>query len=115
MSTQGSKLAATILSYLKGAGRLGVLPELVEALHSSPEYKRSQHQVVITSAAKLEAGEVKKIEAHVKKVVGSAYVLETKVDSSLLAGFTLQIDDTLTDASFQGKIEKLHASLNAKD
>jgi|SRR5690242_9198955 F-type H+-transporting ATPase subunit delta len=115
MSTQGDKLAKTIISYLKGAKHLDLLPEVVEALVRTPEYKKSQHKVVITSALKLEASELKRLESYVAKQIGNAYLLETKVDPTLVAGFTLQIDDTLTDASFLGKIETIQNTLNAKE
>lgn len=112
---QSNKLGKTIIEYLKKANKLDLLPSLVDTLKNSPEYKKSQHQVIVTSATKLEASVLNSIESYAKKVVGSDYILSTKINEELIAGFTLQIDDQLTDVSVLGKVNKIHATLNAKE
>lgn len=115
MSTKADKLASTIMSYLKGEGELQNLRPMVEALMATPEYKSSVNQVVVTSAVKLDAAALKQIETFVAKKVGKEYSLTTVVDSGLIAGFTLQVNDTLIDASFLGKVETIQHSLQTKE
>lgn len=115
MQSQTVKLATTLIAHLKSAGQLDLLPQLVEALSASPEYKRAQNKVVVTSAVKLEGKELKQIETYVQKQVGAEYSFENIVDPSLVAGFTLQVNDTLIDASFLGKINAMQNTLYAKD
>jgi F0F1-type ATP synthase delta subunit len=115
MQSKTAKLAATLIAHLKTTGELDLLPQLVEALSASPEYRRAKNKVVVTSAVKLESTELKHIEAYVQKQVGEDYSLENMVDPELVAGFTLQVNDTLIDASFLGKINAVQNTLYAKD
>src|SRR5690348_10579217 len=115
MSTKADKLAGTMMSYLKGAGELKSLRAIVGALMATPEYKSSLNQVVVTSAVKLEPASLKQIESYVVKQVGVEYTLTEVVDPSLIAGFTLQVNDTLIDASFLGKVTTIEHSLQTKE
>ena len=115
MRTKADKLAATIVTYLKSAGELESLRGVVDALMRSTEYKKSVNQVVVTSASKLEGAALKQIESFIAKKVGHDYMLTTLVNEDLVAGFTLQINDTLIDASFLGKIMTIEDSLQTKE
>lgn len=115
MSTKSHKIVATLLTHLKNSGDLELLPEIVAQLTHSSEYGRSVHKVILTSATKFESSHRKTIEAYVKKQLGHAYDLREVIDPSLVGGFTLQINDTLIDASVLGKINSLQAKLAIKD
>ena len=88
---------------------------IVDGLKASSEYKKSRHHAILTSATALDATSLKGIRSYLGKSIGDAYELEQVVDESLVAGFTLQINDTFIDASVLGKINAVSNILTAKE
>lgn len=88
---------------------------IVDALRSTSEYKNSRSKVVLTSATKLGDGELKTIKSYLLKSIGADYNLVQLIDESLVAGFTLQVNDTFIDASVLGKINLVQNKLTAKE
>lgn len=115
MSNQAQRVVTTLLTHLRSNDQLGLLPDVVEMLKNSSEYKNSQNRVVVTSATKLDASELKQLKAYLVKSIGGQYELIEAQDPSLLAGFTLQVNDTFIDASVLGKINSVSNKLTAKD
>jgi len=115
MTNQATAIAKTILAHLKASGQMDLVGNVVDALKNSSEYKNSGSHVVVTSAMALDASELKGIKNYLSKSVSESYELVEIVDSSLVAGFTLQINDTFIDASVLGKINSVQNKLTAKD
>lgn len=115
MTNQATKLAATLIAHLKSTGELALLPQIVASLKGSIEYQQAQNRVVVTSATSLDSSELRGIRAYVQKILGGEFELEELVDKSLVGGFTLQVNDTLIDASVLGKISSLQQTLTVKD
>lgn len=115
MTNQVDTIAATILKYLKDSGHISLIGRVVDALSSSSEYKNSKKRVVVTSAVELGSTDIKKINAYLVRHIGSEYELVQLVNKALVAGFTLQIDDTFIDASVLGKIDYVSNKLTVKE
>jgi ATP synthase F1 delta subunit len=115
MTDQAQVIAKTILTHLKEKGESKLIVQVVDILMASPEYKNAKSRVTLTSATKLEASEQKGIKAYLEKSLGKEYELTEIIDPSLVAGFTLQINDTFIDASVLGKINMVSNTLTAKD
>ena len=115
MTNRADIIAKTILTHLKESGQTALIGSVVDSLINSSEYKNSKSHVVVTSAVGLDATELKGITAYLDKSVGSSYELIQSVDSSLVAGFTLQVNDTFIDASVLGKINSVQNKLTAKE
>jgi F0F1-type ATP synthase delta subunit len=115
MTDQAQVIAKTILTHLKSKGESKLIAQVVDILMTSPEYRNAKQRVVLTSAAKLDAVEQKGITSYLEKNVGKDYELTQVVDPTLVAGFTLQINDTFIDASVLGKINMVSHTLTAKD
>lgn len=115
MTNQADIIAKTILTHLKESGQISLIGSVVDVLKNSVEYKNSKSHVVVTSAIALDAGELKGIKTYLDRVVGDSYDLVEIVDKSLVAGFTLQVNDTFIDASVLGKINSVSNKLTAKD
>ncbi|PIR99212.1 hypothetical protein COT87_00555 [Candidatus Collierbacteria bacterium CG10_big_fil_rev_8_21_14_0_10_44_9] len=115
MTNQADVIAKTIITHLKDIGHIKLLADVVDALIKSSEYKNSKSHVVVTSAVALDAPELKDIKSYLAKAVPESYELVQLVDSSLVAGFTLQINDTFIDASVLGKINSVQNKLTTKD
>ncbi|MBP9669930.1 F0F1 ATP synthase subunit delta [Candidatus Woesebacteria bacterium] len=115
MTDQAQLIAKTLLAHLKEKGDTRLIGQIVDILVASPEYKNSKSRVVLSSATKLEASELKGIKSYLEKGVGKDYEFVELIDPSLVAGFTLQINDTFIDASVLGKINTVSNKLTAKD
>jgi F0F1-type ATP synthase delta subunit len=115
MTDQAQLIAKTVLAHLKDKGESKLVAQVVDILMASPEYRNAKSRVVLTSATKLEATEQKGIISYLEKNVGKDYQLTEVIDPSLVAGFTLQINDTFIDASVLGKINMVSHTLTAKD
>ena len=115
MTNQADIIARTILTHLKESKQIGLIGDVVDALKKSSEYKNSKSHVVVTSAVALDASELKGITIYLDKVVGDSYELIEDIDTSLVAGFTLQVNDTFIDASVLGKINSVSNKLSAKE
>ncbi len=115
INDQAGSIAKTLLSHLKEKGQLSLIANIVEILKKSPEYKNSHHRVVVTSADALGHKETSNLKSYLDKKIGKSYSLDQILDPSLLAGFTLQINDTFVDASVLGKINLVSNKLSAKD
>jgi F0F1-type ATP synthase delta subunit len=94
---------------------MAMIGDIVDVLKNSNEYKNSKSHVIVTSALKLDAAELKGIKSYLDTNLVESYELVEVVDSSLVAGFTLQINDTFIDASILGKINSVQNKLTAKD
>jgi F0F1-type ATP synthase delta subunit len=115
MTNQADVIAKTIIAHLRDSGNIKLLGAVVDALHKSSEYKNSKNHVVVSSAMSLDPSELKGIKAYLNKTIGAEYELIELVDPHLVAGFTLQVNDTFIDASVLGKINLVQNKLIVKD
>lgn len=115
MTKQVDIIVSTILAHLKQTGQTALIGKVVDALKNSSEYKNSKSHVVVTSAIALDTTELKGINAYLSKQIGDEYELVCLIDKALVAGFTLQVNDTFIDASVLGKINSIQNKLTAKD
>jgi F0F1-type ATP synthase delta subunit len=56
-----------------------------------------------------------RITLYLKSSLGTDYELVKLIDPSLVAGFTLQVNDTFIDASILGKINLVQNTLTTKE
>lgn len=115
MKDQAQIIAKTLLAHLKEKGDTQLIGQIVDILVSTPEYKNSKCRVVLSSAATIESAQLKDIRSYLERRVGKDYEFVELIDPSLVAGFTLQINDTFIDASVLGKINTVSNKLTAKD
>lgn len=115
MTSQVDVIVKTILSHLRDSGQLDLLSGVVDGLLHSSQYQNSKNHTVVTSAQPLSSIELKQIHGYLRKSVGDIYELVEAIDPSLVAGFTLQVNDTFIDASVLGKINTVSHILTAKE
>ena len=83
---------------------------LLTAFTELVRLERAAHTATITSAVPLTAEEQAAITARLNaRQAGLSY--EWQVDSSLIAGLTVQVGDNVTDASVRTRIEQLTKNL----
>lgn len=74
--------------------------------------KDSSLVVSVTSAVALSAKEKEDILAFVARITGNqAVVLETHVDSSILAGLRIEVGETVLDTTVSEQLQKLTQKL----
>lgn len=115
MTNASDIIVKTILTHLKQSGQMNQLGAIVDTLRATTQYKNGKNHVVVTSASKLGPHELKSITSYLGKSIGADYHLAQLVDTSLVAGFTLQVNDTFIDASVLGKINTVSHILTAKE
>ena len=115
MTNQAGAIVKTILSHLMNSGQLDLLGGVVDGLLHSPQYQNSKNHTVVTSATALGTVELKQIHGYLRKSLGDTYELVEAINPSLVAGFTLQVNDTFIDASVLGKINTVSHILTVKE
>jgi|GEM_PF-3398294 len=115
MTDQATVIAKTLLAHLKEKGEIQLISQIVDLLVASPEYRNSKSRVTLTSVTQLDSAQLNNIKSYLEKSIGKDYEFVTLIDQSLVAGFTLQINDTFIDASILGKINSVSNKLTAKD
>src|SRR4249920_3043047 len=99
------------LTVLADNGRLVLLPEIT-ALYA--ELMAEAQRVVkakITSATQLDAGELAKLQAALKKRFGRDVEIETALDPELLGGAVIDAGDVVIDGSLRNKLARLESAL----
>ena len=94
--------------------RAQILPEtsqvFVELYHKEKGIVRAK----VSSAVKLSAELINDFENIISKATGNKVVLETKVDSSLIGGYVLQVGDYQIDDSLKSKLNTLRRELKKR-
>ena len=62
---------------------------------------------VVTSAIELDGKNKSKIEEYVSSIIKSAYELKFDIDSNLIGGFLLRIEDKVYDRSIKGRLNSI--------
>ena len=99
------------LAVLADNRRLVLLPEIA-ALYD--ELKADAERVVratVTSAQPLDAGELEKIRASLRKRFGQEVEVATAVDAALIGGAVIDAGDIVIDGSIRTKLARLGAAL----
>jgi F-type H+-transporting ATPase subunit delta len=91
--------------------RIEQLPQVAAEFRRLDDRRNGLTHAVATSAAPLEADEVKAITARLEELTGGKVDLETAVDPSLLGGLVVRVGDRLIDGSVRGRLERLRHQL----
>jgi F-type H+-transporting ATPase subunit O len=102
-----SSLTANLFSALAENGRMGKIGSVFNTFNKMMSAHRGEVSCSVTTAKALDANQAKELktalEAFLKK--GETLLLETKVDSSLVGGMVVTIDDKYVDMSMSTKIK----------
>ena len=100
---------------MAGAGRLVTKGMRKVGARASVREGRAEAErlvkATVTSAQALDAGELDKIRAALRKRFGREVELSTAVDASLIGGAVIDAGDVVIDGSVRGKLARLEASL----
>lgn len=102
-----SKEIQNLLKLLCRRKRHSLLPEIIDMYELHLEEKQGIQRATVSSAVKLEAEAIKKLESLVMNLSGAKSVkLDTNENSAMLGGFVLRIGDNLIDGSVKTRLEE---------
>lgn len=101
------KLSLGFINLIIKNSRENILPEIAESFVSQFKKHKNIVDVTLISAVPLEKGAKDKILAKIKESVKGTVVLTEEVDSTLIGGFIIKMDDKQIDASIASQITNL--------
>jgi F-type H+-transporting ATPase subunit delta len=106
-----SKPVLNLILLLVKRNRIEQLPRVAAEFRRLDDRRNGLTHAIATSAAPLEADEVKAITARLEELTGGRVALETTVDPSLLGGLVVRVGDRLIDGSVRSRLERLRNQL----
>ena len=73
--------------------------------------EKSQKTAIIETAFELSAGQVKEIKSALEKRFDKKIEIKQNIDSELLAGAIVKVDDLVIDGSYKEQLRKLESQL----
>ena len=104
---QVEKKTINFIKVLGESKRLSLIPGINKEYLKLMADKEKTSEVVVTSAFKLTKEQKEKISSGLKKRYGDNVSFTTKIDPSLIGGFSTKNADEVIDFSIKGKLEKL--------
>ncbi len=103
-----------LINLLGQKDRLSLLKDIAVAFNELYKNKKGIKEAEVITAIPLDDTLKKSILNKIKALTGSSQIkLTNKVDSKILGGFILNIDDLRYDASISGKLAKIKSKLEA--
>ena len=116
LADKASDVVKRLLRLLEIKNRLVLLPSIAETFIRLEEESRHVKRARVVSAEALSAEQLEKLAAKLTaRLAGTpkTYVLHNDVDPSLIAGFRVEEDGFVTDASLRHKLDGLRQQLAA--
>lgn len=104
-----SKDSARFVSLITEKGREGILDDIVSAFIIEYNNYAGIITVGVNSARELEKEQLDKITSILEKMTSKKVILSTKVKTDLIGGISIQIEDTVFDATVKHKLNQLEA------
>src|SRR5665647_1980321 len=109
------KITLSLIDLVVKNGRESYLPAIARVfIHEMKKY-RGITESVLTTAIKVDNKVKKQITDLISKVFKTKVELEENIDSEILGGFILRVDDNYIDASIRTKLRKIKKELMASD
>jgi F-type H+-transporting ATPase subunit delta len=102
-------LTANFLKLIARNRRLFAAPDMIKAFRALLARHRGQTSAEVTSAVKLEEGQVRALQAALKAALHKDVQLDQKVDSALLGGLIVKVGSRMVDSSLRTKLNSLKA------
>ena len=104
-------LVNEVVSYLKGSDAANELREISNYFDSIYQKKSNTIEVRGVVASKMSVRHIESFKISLDKILGKKTKLSIEVDSSLIGGIKLRIDNTFLDASIHNKLQTLRTEL----
>ena len=110
----GGRLSPTLMNFLgvlNAKGRLGLLPDMIEAYDDLLEEQLGNVEVDVTVAQRLDAEQLEQVRQRVSQALGRTAVVHQYVDESIIGGLVLRVQDKLIDASVRFQLDQMRRRL----
>ena len=113
--TNTHSLTRKLISLLAEKNRIDQISEVADAFIEIYEKEHHIQRATVISATELGHSTEKNIRKKIKELTGSDAELKKEIDTSLIGGFILKINDKQYDASVSGKFKKLRQELTTQN
>ena len=104
---QSNDLLRRFLNTLIQAKRTPLIPEIASSFKHIVQKSRGIVDASVTAAVALHADEVKDIRTKLEAMLGKQVNLDLQVDSSILGGFVIRIENSVLDMTLKTKLEHM--------
>lgn len=94
--------------------RIGLLPDIVEACEAEINRRLGRKQAAVESAVDLRGNQRNSLRQGLQELFNSDIVLEENIDSSLLAGVRVRVDDYRMDYTVRNQLEQLRSQFSRR-
>ena len=106
-----SELLGRFLQVMSERGRLGMLPQVLEAFEHLLDQQLGKVEVDVTVAEHLSDSELETVRGRVSKALGKDAVIHQYVDPEIIGGIVLRVGDQVVDASLRRQLEAMRRKL----
>jgi len=104
-------LLKRFLGVLNNRGRLGMLPQILDAVEYLLDQRLGKVEVDVTTAQALGDDELAHVREKVGKALGREAVVHPYVDESIIGGLVVRVGDQIIDASVMRQLEAMRERL----
>lgn len=105
------KITLSLVDLVVKNGRENYIPAIARVFISETLKYKGVTESVLTTAVKVDSKVTKQITDLISKVFSTKVELEEKIDTDIIGGFILRIDDKYIDASIRNKLRKIKKEL----
>lgn len=105
------EIISGLLDYLDEKKSIGLLPEITRVLEKESSKIKEKDEIIITSAVKLTDTQLQNIKNHIFKRFNKELPVTNKIDSNLIGGFTIKVNDWILDSSIVNEINHFRRQL----
>ena len=103
----GTPVLTSFLTTLARHERLDLLPLVLEEARLIEDTRGGRKSVQVTSSQPLDPETLESIRASLDSALPFTPILDTQVDSSLIGGLVIQVENTVYDSSLRTRIKQL--------
>lgn len=107
-----SALSIDFLELLIRNNRLAFLPAVGRRFVDEFRKQKGIMAARLTTASEIGKGSLEKVESMLVEGTGNTVEMDSRVDSELLGGFILQVDDRQIDASIRSQLKEIKRQLS---
>jgi F-type H+-transporting ATPase subunit delta len=108
------KLTVSMISMIVSNGRESFIPAIARVfMHDTMKYNGITESV-LTTAVKVDINIKNQISEFMSGILGTKIELKENIDSGIIGGFILKIDDKYIDASIRNKLRKIEKELKGR-